>query len=211
MQLTPADVYQALAAKPYRQAADREDLEGRRSRAAGDRDPGLRPAVDVAARATRFAELILEKGCDSDPAMKALKDSDEDKHEGDLHRGARGRRLCRRGRERQSDRPEDRRQSRRDRRVRLLLPRGERRQAAGRRDERRRADLRDDRQTSAIPARARSTSTSRARTSNAIPGLSEFVAEWAQRVGPGRLSQAPRPDRRRPTTSAPRMPRSRPS
>ena len=27
-----------------------------------------------------FAELILEKGCDSDPAMKALKESDKDKH-----------------------------------------------------------------------------------------------------------------------------------
>jgi phosphate transport system substrate-binding protein len=27
-----------------------------------------------------FAELILEKGCDSDPAMKALKESDKDRH-----------------------------------------------------------------------------------------------------------------------------------
>ena len=31
---------------------------------------------------------------------------------------------------------------------------------------------------------------------NAIPGLKQFVAEYAQRVGPGRLPQAPRPDRR---------------
>ena len=45
------------------------------------------------------------------------------------------------------------------------------------------ADLCDDLRTSAIPARARSTSTSRRRISTPIPGLKEFVAEWAKSWG----------------------------
>ena len=80
MQLTPADVYKAIAANPF----------GKRPNTAKtwkDVNPTL-PATPISVfgppptSGTRdsFAELILEKGCDSDPAMKALKDSDKDRH-----------------------------------------------------------------------------------------------------------------------------------
>jgi phosphate transport system substrate-binding protein len=78
-QLTPRDVYAALAANPF----------GRPQTAKTWRDvnPAL-PAVAIQVygppptSGTRdsFAELILEKGCESDSAMKALKDSDKDRH-----------------------------------------------------------------------------------------------------------------------------------
>jgi len=78
-QLTVRDVYAALAANPF----------GRPQTARTWRD--VNPALpDVPIRVygppptsgTRdsFAELILEKGCDSDPAMVALKASDSDRH-----------------------------------------------------------------------------------------------------------------------------------
>ena len=79
MQLTVRDVYAALAANPF----------GKPNTAKTWRDvnPSL-PAVPIQVygppptSGTRdsFAELILEKGCESDPAMKALKESDKDKH-----------------------------------------------------------------------------------------------------------------------------------
>ncbi len=77
--LTPLDVYQALAANPF----------GQPNRARTWRDVNSRlPAIAIRVfgppptSGTRdsFAELILEKGCDSNPAMAALKDSDKDKH-----------------------------------------------------------------------------------------------------------------------------------
>jgi phosphate transport system substrate-binding protein len=78
-QLTARDVYAALAANPF----------GRPQTARTWRDvnPAL-PAIAIQVygppptSGTRdsFAELILEKGCDSDPEMKALKDSDKDRH-----------------------------------------------------------------------------------------------------------------------------------
>ena len=78
-QLTARDVYAALAANPF----------GRPQTARTWRDvnPAL-PAVAIRVygppptSGTRdsFAELILDKGCNTDPAMEALKASDEDRH-----------------------------------------------------------------------------------------------------------------------------------
>lgn len=77
--LTPRDIYAALAANPF----------GRPQTARTWRDvnPSL-PAVPIRVygppptSGTRdsFAELILTKGCESDPAMVALKESDSDRH-----------------------------------------------------------------------------------------------------------------------------------
>ncbi len=79
LQLTPADVYKALAATPYGKPQTAKTWK--------EVNPAL-PAVPIRVygppptSGTRdsFAELILEKGCDSDPAMKALKESDKDRH-----------------------------------------------------------------------------------------------------------------------------------
>jgi phosphate transport system substrate-binding protein len=78
-QLTQADVYKALAATPFGKANTAKTWK--------DVNPSL-PAVAIQVygppptSGTRdaFAELIMEKGCESDPAMKALKESDKDKH-----------------------------------------------------------------------------------------------------------------------------------
>ena len=78
-QLTARDVYAALAANPF----------GRPQTARTWRD--VNPSLpDIAIRVygppptsgTRdsFAELILETGCDTDEAMKALKEQDSDRH-----------------------------------------------------------------------------------------------------------------------------------
>ncbi len=78
--LTPADVYKALAANPF----------GKPNTAKlwSDVNPAL-PKEPIlvygppSTSGTRDAlkELILTKGCDSDPAMKALKESDKDQHD----------------------------------------------------------------------------------------------------------------------------------
>jgi phosphate transport system substrate-binding protein len=76
--LTQADVYRALAANPF----------GKPNTAKTWKDVNATlPAIPIRVygppptSGTRdaFAELILEKGCESDPAMKALKQSDKDK------------------------------------------------------------------------------------------------------------------------------------
>ena len=77
--LTLEDVYKAVSANPY----------GRANQALTWRDvnPAL-PAVAIKVygppptSGTRdsFAEMILEKGCDKNPAMKALKVTDSDRH-----------------------------------------------------------------------------------------------------------------------------------
>ena len=79
MDLTPRDIYAAIAANPF----------GKPNTAKSWRDvnPAL-PATPIQVygppptSGTRdsLAELILEKGCDSDPAMKALKASDDARH-----------------------------------------------------------------------------------------------------------------------------------
>src|SRR5687768_2677322 len=79
LNLTVAQIYKALAANPFGQAQTAQTWK--------DVDPSL-PATKIRVlgppptSGTRdsLAELILEKGCDSDPAMKALKESDSDKH-----------------------------------------------------------------------------------------------------------------------------------
>ena len=78
--LTPADVYKALAANPFGKPNTTKNWS--------DVNPAL-PAIPIlvygppSTSGTRDAlkELILMKGCDTDPAMKALKDSDKSKHE----------------------------------------------------------------------------------------------------------------------------------
>ena len=80
LKLTPEIVYKALAATPF-------DKGKNTAQTWKDVDPSL-PAIAISVfgppstSGTRdsLAELILEKGCQSDPAMKALKDSDEDKY-----------------------------------------------------------------------------------------------------------------------------------
>ena len=80
LNLTPELVYRALAANPYG--------EPQTARNWNDVDPSL-PALPIlvygppTTSGTRdsFAELILTAGCDANPAMQALKDSDEDRHE----------------------------------------------------------------------------------------------------------------------------------
>ena len=79
MSLTVRDVYAALAANPFGKPNAAKTWK--------DVNPAL-PAVAIQVygppptSGTRdsLAELILEKGCESDPAMKALKESDKDRH-----------------------------------------------------------------------------------------------------------------------------------
>jgi phosphate transport system substrate-binding protein len=79
MALTVADIYKALAANPFGKPNTAKTW--------ADVNPAL-PAEPISVygppstSGTRdaLAELILTKGCESDPAMKALKDSDKDKH-----------------------------------------------------------------------------------------------------------------------------------
>lgn len=79
MKLSPVDVYKALAANPFGKPNTTKSWS--------DVNPALPNAPILvygppSTSGTRdaLAELILTKGCDSDPAMKALKDSDKDKH-----------------------------------------------------------------------------------------------------------------------------------
>lgn len=79
IKLTPQQVYEALAANPYGKEQTAEKWS--------DIDPSL-PAITISVfgppstSGTRdaFAELIMEEGCTSNPEMKALKKSDEDKY-----------------------------------------------------------------------------------------------------------------------------------
>ena len=79
MKLTLRDLYAGLAATPFGKPQTAQTWK--------DVNPAL-PAVKIRVlgppptSGTRdsLAELLLEKGCDTDPAMKALKDSDSDKH-----------------------------------------------------------------------------------------------------------------------------------
>ncbi|MFP5394768.1 MAG: substrate-binding domain-containing protein [Alphaproteobacteria bacterium] len=77
--LTPVDVYKALAANPFGKPNTAKTWK--------DVNPAL-PALPIlvygppTTSGTRdaLAELILAKGCDTDPAMKALKEKDSDAH-----------------------------------------------------------------------------------------------------------------------------------
>lgn len=78
LNLSPQTIYEALAANPYGKPQTAKTWK--------DVDPSL-PADPIvvygppSTSGTRDAlkELVLEVGCSTDPAMKALKDSDEDK------------------------------------------------------------------------------------------------------------------------------------
>jgi phosphate transport system substrate-binding protein len=80
LNLTPQIVYEALAANPYG--------EEQTARTWADVDPSL-PAEPIlvygppSTSGTRDAlkELVLEVGCDRNPAMEALKEEDEDRHQ----------------------------------------------------------------------------------------------------------------------------------
>jgi phosphate transport system substrate-binding protein len=80
MNLTQADIYKALAADPFGKGANQAQTWK-------DVNPSL-PAVKIRVlgppptSGTRdsLADLYLEKGCDTDPAMKALKKTNEDRH-----------------------------------------------------------------------------------------------------------------------------------
>lgn len=80
LNLSPRIVYEALAANPY--GREQTNVTWR------DVDPSL-PDDPIlvygppSTSGTRDAlkELVLEAGCDSDPAMKALKEQDEDRHQ----------------------------------------------------------------------------------------------------------------------------------
>jgi phosphate transport system substrate-binding protein len=80
MNLTQADIYKALAANPFGKGPNTAQTWH-------DVNPSL-PAVKIRVlgppptSGTRdsLADLYLEKGCDTDPAMKALKKSNEDQH-----------------------------------------------------------------------------------------------------------------------------------
>jgi phosphate transport system substrate-binding protein len=79
MALTPTDVYKALAANPFGKPNTAKNWS--------EVNPAY-PAIPIlvygppSTSGTRdaLAELILTKGCDSDPAMKALKEKDKDAH-----------------------------------------------------------------------------------------------------------------------------------
>lgn len=79
MKLAPVDVYKALAAKPFGKPNTTKNWS--------DVNPAL-PVMPIlvygppTTSGTRdaLAELILTKGCDTDPAMKALKEKDKDAH-----------------------------------------------------------------------------------------------------------------------------------
>ncbi|MGB3844984.1 MAG: substrate-binding domain-containing protein [Sphingopyxis sp.] len=78
--LSEEDVYKALAANPYGKPNTAKTWK--------DVNPAL-PAVAISifgppstsGTYDAFKELIMGKGCDANPEMKALKDSDKDKHE----------------------------------------------------------------------------------------------------------------------------------
>src|SRR5206468_10235347 len=80
MNLTQADFYKALAANPFGKGPNTAQTWK-------DVDPSL-PAIKIRVlgppptSGTRdsLADLILEKGCDTDPAMKDLKKADDKKH-----------------------------------------------------------------------------------------------------------------------------------
>lgn len=87
--LTQADIYKALAANPFGQPNTAKTWH--------DVNPAL-PEVAISVYGPpstsgtydAFKELILGKGCESDPAMKALKDSNKEQYEANCHtlRGA---------------------------------------------------------------------------------------------------------------------------
>ncbi|HEU5482151.1 MAG TPA: substrate-binding domain-containing protein [Sphingomicrobium sp.] len=80
MNVTQADIYEALAANPYGKGPNTAQTWQ-------DVNPELPPIKirvlgppPTSGTRDSLVELYLDKGCNSDPAMKALKETDEDKH-----------------------------------------------------------------------------------------------------------------------------------
>jgi phosphate transport system substrate-binding protein len=80
MNLTQADIYKALAANPFGKGPNTAQTWK-------DINPSLPPVKirvlgppPTSGTRDSLADLYLEKGCDTDPAMKALKKSNEDQH-----------------------------------------------------------------------------------------------------------------------------------
>ena len=80
MNLTQADIYKALAANPFGKGANTAQTWR-------DVNPALPPVKirvlgppPTSGTRDSLVDLYLTKGCESDPAMKDLKKSDEDKH-----------------------------------------------------------------------------------------------------------------------------------
>ncbi len=91
MNLTPEIVYRAIAANPYGEPQTR--------RLWSDVDPSLpdQPILVYGPPSTSgtrdsLKELVLEVGCDANPAMAALEEATRKTPRSDLHRSAFGRR-----------------------------------------------------------------------------------------------------------------------
>ena len=79
MKLTLRDLYAALAATPFGKTQTAQTWQDVNPSLPDIRIRVLGPPPTSGTRDS-LAELFLEKGCDTDPAMKALKESDSDKH-----------------------------------------------------------------------------------------------------------------------------------
>lgn len=79
MKLTPVEVYKALAANPFGKP-NTTKLWSDVNRALPAMPIQVYGPPSTSGTRDALAELILTKGCDSDPAMKALKDKDKDAH-----------------------------------------------------------------------------------------------------------------------------------
>ena len=183
LKLTRTQVFLALAKDvpgAGRQARRQplQELERHRPVAAGREDRSARPAADLR-HPRRLPRAVHGPGRPKIESLAALRKADVKAYRRGLEVDPRGRRLYRRRRERQPDRPEARSQPGGGRHLRLLVPRGERGEDQGRR--RSRASSRPSRPSPTAPTRARgrSSSTSRSSTSASFPGLKEFIAEYA--------------------------------
>ncbi|MBK5263792.1 MAG: substrate-binding domain-containing protein [Alphaproteobacteria bacterium] len=76
--LTPKQIYEALAANPYGKPNTAEKWSDVDSSLPGIAISVFGPPSTSGTR-DAFSELVMEKGCKSDPAMEALKKTDEDK------------------------------------------------------------------------------------------------------------------------------------
>jgi phosphate transport system substrate-binding protein len=80
LNLTQADVYKALAANPFGKGANATQTWKDVNPALPDIKIRVLGPPPTSGTRDSLVELYLTKGCESDPAMKALKKSDEDKH-----------------------------------------------------------------------------------------------------------------------------------
>ncbi|MFC4295284.1 substrate-binding domain-containing protein [Novosphingobium tardum] len=80
MALTPTDVYKALAKTPFGKPNTAKTWKDVNPALAAEPILVYGPPSTSGTR-DALKELILTKGCESDPAMKALKDTDKEKHD----------------------------------------------------------------------------------------------------------------------------------